>query len=327
MLVKKRISKKEIKDLIILEPELLEYTENFIKNYINKVKYENKIVYSLINNENINKDLRMMICGDENFINCKILGGIDTLDTTSMDGVNLLFNTKNMKMLSLIDAKIFTYLRTAIINGIALKYLSIKSPKIILFVGGGNIAFYQIPLINKMFPLANLFIFDKYLKKVKNLLSNLSNILGTDYNLNIVNEIDEIIYDADIIITSTPSRKPIIFRNQIKKGVHISALGSDAKGKEEIDPEIIKSSKFVVDDIKQSILYGELNVPYSQKKLDEKNIYATLFEIISGKKEGRINNEEITVFDSTGLSLQDFIIHIWYYEKYKNSKIDEMLRG
>jgi ornithine cyclodeaminase/alanine dehydrogenase-like protein (mu-crystallin family) len=309
------ITNSLLRNLIRFMPDLLTYTENFIKNNLKEIKYNEKITYNIFNDGIINKDLRLMTAGDKDFINCKVLGGVDSSVSTFMDGINILFTNNNMKIVSIFDAKLLTSLRTAVINGIALKYLSPSKVDSILLIGAGSQSIYQVPMIKNLFPSANLYIFDIDRNKPKELIKFLSVISNKNYNLKTVYDINEIIHNMDILITITPSRKPIIFKNQIKKGVHISALGADTKGKEEIDPEIIKDSKLVVDDIKQSVLFGELNVPYSLGILSEKNIYATLFEIVKGEKKGRENDNEITIFDSTGLALQDFIAHKWLYEK------------
>jgi alanine dehydrogenase len=115
----------------------------------------------------------------------------------------------------------------------------------------------------------------------------------------------ENVCDCDILVTTTPTRKPIVKAQWIQEGTHINAIGADAVGKEELDPELIIHSKIIVDDMVQALHSGEVNVPLSKHYISENDIHAQLGEVIVGLKPGRTNEEEITIFDSTGLAIQD----------------------
>ncbi|KXB02786.1 alanine dehydrogenase, partial [candidate division MSBL1 archaeon SCGC-AAA261G05] len=92
-------------------------------------------------------------------------------------------------------------------------------------------------------------------------------------------------------------------------------IGADAPGKQELDPKILKRSKVIVDDREQALHSGEINVPLSEGKLKEENIYADIGEVVVGEKEGRTSDEEITIFDSTGLAVQDVATAWGVYQK------------
>lgn len=97
----------------------------------------------------------------------------------------------------------------------------------------------------------------------------------------------------------------------MKPGTHINAIGADAKGKQELESALTGSAVVVVDDMAQAVHSGEVNVPISQGVLRPEEIYAQIGEILVGKKSGRtggangIGGEEVTIFDSTGLGIQD----------------------
>ncbi|MBU4075959.1 MAG: ornithine cyclodeaminase family protein, partial [Euryarchaeota archaeon] len=101
----------------------------------------------------------------------------------------------------------------------------------------------------------------------------------------------------------------------ISEGTHINAIGADAVGKEELDPAILKRAKVVVDDIPQASHSGEVNVPISKKLITVKDICAELGEVITGKKKARMSDSDITVFDSTGLAIQDVVTADMVYRK------------
>ena len=98
-------------------------------------------------------------------------------------------------------------------------------------------------------------------------------------------------------------------------GTHINAVGADAEGKEELEPSILEDAMVVVDDLRQAIHCGEINVPVAKGLFKKEQIYATLGEIITGTKSGRTDDEMITVFDSTGLAIEDIAVARLLYEK------------
>jgi alanine dehydrogenase len=111
----------------------------------------------------------------------------------------------------------------------------------------------------------------------------------------------------------------------VNPGTHINAIGADAKGKEELDPSLLKRAKIVVDDYEQATHSGEVNVPISQGIISTEDIYAELGEITIGDIEGRTSEEEITIFDSTGLAIQDTITAYIVFKKIQAQKLGTMI--
>ena len=101
----------------------------------------------------------------------------------------------------------------------------------------------------------------------------------------------------------------------ILKGTHINAIGADAEGKEELEPSVLEGARVVVDDLRQASAAGEINVPISQGLFAVDEVYATLGDIIAGKKQGRTNEDMITIFDSTGIAIEDVATARLLYEQ------------
>ena len=121
---------------------------------------------------------------------------------------------------------------------------------------------------------------------------------------------------ADILITTTPSHEPIVKAEWVSKGAHITAIGSDNPKKRELFTEVLKKAdKVVADRMAQCRIAGEIHHALEEKAIEEKNIYAELGEITSGKKPGRESSGEITVFDSTGVAIQDISVTAFVLEK------------
>jgi alanine dehydrogenase len=121
--------------------------------------------------------------------------------------------------------------------------------------------------------------------------------------------------DCDILVTTTPSREPIVMNQWIAEGTHINAIGADAPGKEELDPKILKRAKIVVDDLPQASHSGEINVPLAKGLISEKDIFGELGEVVTDRKKARTKDSDITVFDSTGLAIQDVATANLVYQK------------
>jgi alanine dehydrogenase len=110
---------------------------------------------------------------------------------------------------------------------------------------------------------------------------------------------------ADVVVTLTPARRPIVMAAWISPGTHIAAVGADKKGDQELEGKLLKGARIFVDDIRQCRTDGEINVPLAQGLITEADIAGEIGEVITGKKKGRTSDKEITIFDSTGIALQD----------------------
>ncbi|HZE21853.1 MAG TPA: hypothetical protein VE082_07355, partial [Desulfobaccales bacterium] len=137
-------------------------------------------------------------------------------------------------------------------------------------------------------------------------------------------EVAEAVAGQDIVVTTTPSRSPVVKRDWVTPGTHINAIGADAAGKQELEPAILTAARVVVDDWAQASHSGEINVALTQGRLTREQIYASLGEIVAGKKPGRETPAEITVFDSTGLIIQDLALGLAVYQRARERGLGEV---
>jgi len=128
-----------------------------------------------------------------------------------------------------------------------------------------------------------------------------------------------------VVCIATPSTSPVLSRGQVQPGTHINAMGADGPGKQELDPQILRDARVVIDELEQSTHGGELNVPIAQGLYDAAQIAATLGEVITGVKPGRTSPDDITVFDSTGLAIQDVALAAALYERAKTRGVGQLL--
>jgi ornithine cyclodeaminase/alanine dehydrogenase len=110
---------------------------------------------------------------------------------------------------------------------------------------------------------------------------------------------------CDLVCTSTPGRAPVVTRAMLREGAHVSAMGADAPGKQELETDALRHARIFVDDWEQALHSGEVNVPIHDGALRRDHVCGTLGEVLAGKVPGRTSDAEITLFDSTGLAVQD----------------------
>ncbi len=228
----------------------------------------------------------------------------------TVGAVIVLNDAKTGMPLALMDGTYITGMRTGAAGAVAAKYLAKKDAKSMGVVGAGRQALFQIAATVSAMQIKDVLVYDVDEKKIDALSAELGKI-GINIKKAELKEVSK----QDILATTTPSRSPIVKSEWIIPGTHINAIGADAEGKEELDPAIFKKAKIIVDDWIQASHSGEINVPVAKGIITKNDIYGSLGEIVAGIKTGRENDEEITVFDSTGLAVQDLFTAAMVYEE------------
>jgi alanine dehydrogenase len=202
---------------------------------------------------------------------------------------------------ALINATDLTALRTGAAGAVAARHLSPRRSSISLgLIGAGRQAAAQVEAMAAAFTLEEVRVWSRNEKTAAALAARYA-----DYNARQVSI--ERACDSDVLATTTPSREPLVMAGWVHEGTHINAIGADAPGKQELDPAILQGAEVFVDDREQAIHSGEVNVPVRTGLYDPAMIAGTLGEVVIGKK-GRSSPDAITVFDSTGLAIQDLAI-------------------
>lgn len=220
--------------------------------------------------------------------------------------------------LAIMDGTHITKMRTGAAGGIAAKYLARKDSKIAALVGCGAQAESQLAALNECFALELVKVYGQKPLDAKDFIKRMKWI---KLKMAVSEAVRDCVQDADIVVTTTPSRKPIVRLEWLKRGTHINAIGADAKGKQELDPAILKIAKVVIDDWSQAPTSGEVNLPWSKGLITRKDIYATLADIVSRRRPGRTNKDELSVFDSTGLAIQDISCAQFVYQKALHKRV------
>jgi ornithine cyclodeaminase/alanine dehydrogenase len=216
--------------------------------------------------------------------------------------------------LAILDGTLLTAWRTGAAGGVASKYLAKKAPRTLGLIGCGVQARVFIDAHRALYGELELLLADVSDTAAKALQAEKGGrVVGLQEASG-----------ADIVCTSTPVRTPIVKREWLKPGAHINAMGADAPGKQELDPRILTDGRVFIDDTEQATHSGEVNVPLHDGLFKEEQIAGTLGEVVAGRKPGR-TGDEITVFDSTGLALQDVALARALYDVALQRGVGQLL--
>ncbi|MEA1984282.1 MAG: alanine dehydrogenase [Euryarchaeota archaeon] len=224
--------------------------------------------------------------------------------------------------IAVMDGTYLTAIRTGAAGGLAAKYLARPDSHIVGMVGCGSQARTQLLALSHVFEIELVQVYSHTREHSSRFSEEMKEILGCNI---VAKDNPEEVCRCDILVTTTPVRSPLVRFEWIQPGTHINAIGADAKGKEELDADILKTGTIVVDDIAQASHSGEVNVPLSQGLISEEDIHCELGEVIAGVRAGRKEPNEITVFDSTGLAIQDIATANLIYKKAVHEGIGKRL--
>jgi alanine dehydrogenase len=201
---------------------------------------------------------------------------------------------------SLLNATRLTDFRTGAAGAVATKHLAPKRDIVLGLIGSGKQAEAQAEAISRVCEIREIRVWSRKESNQKAFLSRFPQYEGKATSL-------EQTCDCDVLCTTTPSTSPLVNNEWIHEGTHINAIGADAPGKQELDPAILARARVFIDDYEQATHSGEINVPIAEGLFSPADIAGTLGEVVCGKKR-RERDSEITIFDSTGLALQDLAI-------------------
>ena len=230
--------------------------------------------------------------------------------------VIVLLDLETSMPLAIMDGTHITAYRTGAAGAVAASVLARKDSQKVGIVGAGTQGRMQLLALKELFDIREVRVWDIDSGIARRYKDQITKELSID--VHVVDSPDAVTPDADILVTVTPSRKALVNVDSIQDGLHINAIGADGPGKQELDPRIVASaSKIVVDSLEQCRKIGEIQHALGQGLIDESRIHAEIGEIVNGDKSGRESDDEITLFDSTGLSAQDIAAAKIVYEAAK----------
>lgn len=217
----------------------------------------------------------------------------------------LLFDPETGRASALVSANYLTAVRTGASSAIATKYLSRPASTVLGIIGTGVQAEYQVRATMAVRDITKVHAWDPAADN----LGKFGRIV-VDLGLQFIpeSEREAVVAEADVLITVTPSQQALVDKAWVRPGTHISAMGCDTKGKQELDPQLVAAAALFVDEAGQSVSIGEFQHAFASGLITEQSIRGSIGQVIEGLCGGRQNDEEITIFDGTGVSLQDLVV-------------------
>lgn len=248
--------------------------------------------------------IELMPVSDEHLYSFKYVNGhpVNTeRGKLCVAAIGLLADVGTGYPLMISEMTLLTALRTAAIAALGARYLARGNSHVMTIIGTGAQSEFQAMAMKCVFPVDQLRIYDIDARAMNKFVKNMSNQFEL---IRCCSSIHDALEGSDIVVTATAAKKIacLFERKDIAAGTHIHAMGGDCPGKTELDIELLKNSKLVVEYAEQSLLEGEI------QQLDASHLYAELWEIISHAKPGRESDTETTILDSVGFALEDFSI-------------------
>jgi alanine dehydrogenase len=214
--------------------------------------------------------------------------------------------------LAVMDATYITRVRTGAAGGVAAKHLSRPESRVVTLVGCGAQAATQLLAVAEVRPVERVLAYDVRREAAEAFCRDVGE---RSFRAEAVEDLEAAVGAADILVTTTPVRDPIVKAAWLKAGCHVNAIGADAPGKEELEPEALLRARVFIDDWEQASHSGEINVPLAQGVLRREDICGTLGDVVAGHTAGRRHEGDITLFDSTGLAIQDIATARFVYDE------------
>ena len=245
-------------------------------------------------------------------MNANFPGNPTSCGLPSIQGVIVLFDGANGAPLAIMDSAEITALRTAAATAVAAKHLARASAAVVTVFGCGIQGRRHLLALARVRRLQRAFALDAHPRRAEEFAYAMSAELG--FPVTPAHDMLSAVSGSQIVVTCTPSRTPFLHRDAIAPGTFVAAIGADSEEKQELFPDLFKDTRVVVDSITQASTIGDLHHAL-EAGMPSSVVYAELAEVVAGLKPGRMSEDEITVFDSTGMGLQDVALAVVAFER------------
>lgn len=222
---------------------------------------------------------------------------------TNHQSTVFLFDPDTGQLAALVGGNYLTAVRTAASSAVSIAHLARKDAKVLGMVGAGHQSTFQLRAAMEQRDFDKVVAWNPHPDMLPRLAA-VAEELGVAFEA--VSQ-EDLGAQADVIITITSAFEPLLQRAWIKPGTHIACMGTDTKGKQELDPTILEAATVFTDEVAQSVTLGEAQHAVSSGLVDEAAI-VPIGDVINGEHAGRSDADEITLFDGTGVGLQDLAV-------------------
>lgn len=312
------LSINDVKEALCMDDVIHAVEEGYLAYHYGKVQQPDIVSMEMPEN-NGETDIKSCYNKVNERISVKIASGFydngkkNTLPT--MIGTILLFDGENGVPLCVMDGSLITGIRTGAAGAISAKLLARKNSKKVAVFGAGGQARMQIYALNHVLPVEEVRVYSEYQEELQAYKKEIEENINAKVIL--CDTPKMAMEGVDIAISTTPSKQYFVDQSLVKPGMHIIAVGADMEGKNEWDPSIFAHAKIVNDSIAQCTSRGETRNAIISGIIQQENIYAEIGQLLAGEKPLREKDDEITIFDTTGMGIQDNMTAVMVYEAAK----------
>ena len=221
----------------------------------------------------------------------------------TLQGVLVLFDASNGRPLAVMDSMAITTLRTAAASAVAANFLARREAHTATFVGCGVQARAHVAAISAVRELERAFVFD--LDEAKAITFARETQTLHAFEIVVATDLGKATRNSDIVVTTTSAKRAFLGRDHLSSGAFVAAVGADNEHKQEIEVDLLRTSVIIADDLEQSATIGDLHHALDAGVVTRREVRATLDVVVAGVKPGRISKDEIIIFDSTGMAIED----------------------
>jgi ornithine cyclodeaminase/alanine dehydrogenase-like protein (mu-crystallin family) len=241
----------------------------------------------------------------------------------SHQGMVALFDGTNGKPLAIMDAFSITSIRTAAVSGVATKLLARRDARTVAILGAGTQGRSHIDAMLAAHPFERVLVWSRNKAHAAALVTEAEGRYGPGpvsrarpAEFVVVEDIDAAVREADVVCTVTAAREPLLRGGWLRPGTHVNAVGSSVPTARELDTEAVRRSRVFVDRRESAVNEaGDLIIPMNEGAVGHDHVVAELGELILGTVQGRENDQQITLFKSLGLAVEDLACAVYLHER------------
>ena len=214
----------------------------------------------------------------------------------------------------LLDNGYLTDVRTGLAGALAAKHLAAKQVDTVGVIGAGMQGRYQMRALQLVRTFSKLVVYDRDAEQVDKYVTEMASEL--DVEVIAANDVEQVVRKSQVVVTTTPAKSPHLLAEWLHPGLHITAMGSDAEEKNELEPAVLGKADFLVCDRKSQVFrLGEHHHALAAGIITEDMDIVELGEITGGRRHGRDDDAQITICDLTGTGVQDTAIALLAFQK------------
>jgi ornithine cyclodeaminase len=205
---------------------------------------------------------------------------------------------------ALVSTSYLNGLRTAAADGIAVRHLARPDARVLALVGAGHQAWFEYLAVRAVRPIEHVLVASRNTDRAEAFATRITTETGVRAS---ARSVEAAVRPADIVVTATAARNALVKAEWVRPGTHISAMGADARGKQELDPALVGACALFADVVAQSLAIGELQTAAALGLVDAGRV-TPIGAVIAGRAAGRTSDEQTTLFDSSGVAVQDLAV-------------------